>query len=353
MSNQPEWDYDVFISYSSNDKEWVRGELLKGIEKVGLRAFIDFRDFEGGAPTRTEMARGVIASRRTLVVLTPDYIKSAWGEAENIMVGTLDPANRDRRLIPVLKTSCEKPLWIGSLTHIDFTDGADLELAWHRLFAALGTWPQKLAVADINDVVRWGWDGEELLRRLIELDYLTTSGLTKVHEGDEKQWGPVFMNNPETWRLLITEPENIVGYWHIAPLFPRQYELAKAGQLLDSQITADTVRVFGGSDRYKVYFVQVCLLPQHRRPRHVQLLFKTFFEVLDTLSADGIFVSEICANAFTQVGASMCKDFNLELMCEHSEHGEMYGGPIGPVLKYSLAQKFPDLQKRYASEGLI
>lgn len=35
------FDYDVFISYSSHDKTWMRGELLKRIEEAGLHAFIN------------------------------------------------------------------------------------------------------------------------------------------------------------------------------------------------------------------------------------------------------------------------------------------------------------------------
>ena len=82
----------------------MRGELLKRIEQAGLKAFIDFRDFTPGAPSIKEMERGVVKCRKTLVVLTPDYLKSGWGEIENIMVQTLDPANRDLRLIPLLKS---------------------------------------------------------------------------------------------------------------------------------------------------------------------------------------------------------------------------------------------------------
>ena len=44
-----EYEFDVFISYSSHDKAWVRGELLKQIEQVELKAFIGFRDFTRGA----------------------------------------------------------------------------------------------------------------------------------------------------------------------------------------------------------------------------------------------------------------------------------------------------------------
>jgi len=137
MPNQLKYDYDVFISYSSHDKNWVRHDLLRRIEQAGLRAFVDYRDFTRGAASIKECERGVVQCRKTLLVLTPDYLASEWCEIENIMVQTLSPANRDLRLIPLLKTPCEKPLRIGALTHIDFTEDADQELAWHQLFAAL------------------------------------------------------------------------------------------------------------------------------------------------------------------------------------------------------------------------
>jgi len=37
---QTEYEFDVFISYSSHDKAWVGGELLTRIEQIGLRSFI-------------------------------------------------------------------------------------------------------------------------------------------------------------------------------------------------------------------------------------------------------------------------------------------------------------------------
>ena len=89
------FEFDVFISYSSKDKQWVRGELLNRIEKAGLKAFIDFRDFARGAPSIKECERGVVQCRKTLIVLTPDYIESEWCELEAIMTQTLGPANRD------------------------------------------------------------------------------------------------------------------------------------------------------------------------------------------------------------------------------------------------------------------
>jgi hypothetical protein len=137
-----EFEYDVFISYSSRDKDWVRGDLLKRIENAGLKAFIDFRDFTPGAPSINECERGVLKSRKTLLVLTPNYIPSEWAEIESIMVQTLGPANRDLRMIPLLKTDCERPLRIAALTYLDFRNGGDFDLSWHQLLTALGAPPE-------------------------------------------------------------------------------------------------------------------------------------------------------------------------------------------------------------------
>ena len=71
---EQQFPYDVFISYSSKDKTWVRGELLKRIEQAGLKAFIDFRDFTRGAWSINEMTRAVTICRKTLLILTPNYL---------------------------------------------------------------------------------------------------------------------------------------------------------------------------------------------------------------------------------------------------------------------------------------
>jgi len=113
--------YDVFISYSHRNKEWVRGWLVPQLKSAGLTVCIDYESFEPGAPSITEMERAVLQSRKTALVLTPEYLQSGWAEFENILVQTLDPAAHQRRLIPVLLMSCELPLRIEILTHVDFT----------------------------------------------------------------------------------------------------------------------------------------------------------------------------------------------------------------------------------------
>ncbi|MBV9790097.1 MAG: tetratricopeptide repeat protein, partial [Chloroflexi bacterium] len=142
--------YDVFISYSSQDDVWVRGDLLARLEAEGFRVCIDFRDFAVGAAGVAEMERAVLNSRHTLLVLTPSYLQSEWTTFETYLLQTLDPANQQRRLIPLLKERCEIPLRLRAFTHVDFTDPHQQEFAWDRLIQALGT-PSNVSPLDKLD----------------------------------------------------------------------------------------------------------------------------------------------------------------------------------------------------------
>lgn len=73
-----------------------------------------------------------------MLVLTPDYVASAWTEFETLLLQTLDPAARQRRIVPLLKRRVELPLRINYLTYVDFSDPQDEALAWTRLLNALG-----------------------------------------------------------------------------------------------------------------------------------------------------------------------------------------------------------------------
>ena len=57
------------------------------------------------------------------------------------MLQTLDPANRELRLIPLLKDKCDLPLEIGYLTYVNFADPDDPTWPWTQLLTALGAAP--------------------------------------------------------------------------------------------------------------------------------------------------------------------------------------------------------------------
>ncbi|HEY5730098.1 MAG TPA: toll/interleukin-1 receptor domain-containing protein [Anaerolineales bacterium] len=107
---ETKFKYDVFISYSSANKDWVRKTFVPALEKAGLKVCDYHRDFDVGAPIVKEMERVVLESRKTVLVLSPAYLKSDWTEFENLMLQTLDAANQQRHLLPVVIEKCELPL---------------------------------------------------------------------------------------------------------------------------------------------------------------------------------------------------------------------------------------------------
>lgn len=170
-----QFSYDVFISYSTQDREWVRGELLPRLEASGLKACIDYRDFGVGAPIATEIERALLTSRKTLLVLSPTYLGSDWTAFENVMLQTLDPINRTRRLIPLRKAKCDLPLRIAYLIYVDFAEPDDVQFAWERLLNALGTpdthtasTPPPVAPSQTASTTASALDVNELRQKLIE-----------------------------------------------------------------------------------------------------------------------------------------------------------------------------------------
>ncbi|WP_299492603.1 TIR domain-containing protein [Acaryochloris sp. IP29b_bin.137] len=127
------YDYDVFISYI-----WVRGELLTRLQKAGLKVWIDVDNVELGKPAIQDLEDALAKSQRTLLVLTPDYLKSKWTTYERYILQSIDPVNDRGRLIPILKEPCALPTSIGFLNYADFTVSDELDIAWRQLFRAFG-----------------------------------------------------------------------------------------------------------------------------------------------------------------------------------------------------------------------
>jgi hypothetical protein len=127
--------YDVFISYSHNNSDWVRNTLLPKLESHGFSVIIDYRDFKSGSFSVDEMQRAVEDSKHTLLVLTTDYVKSDWTKFENVMAQTSDPGATQRKIIPVLREDCNIPLRLRIISYRDLRQESDQ--AWQLLIQDL------------------------------------------------------------------------------------------------------------------------------------------------------------------------------------------------------------------------
>jgi hypothetical protein len=103
---------------------------------------IDYRDFIIGMPRLENIERAVEHSRRTIVILTPDWLANDWNALESLLLSAADPAARQRKLLPVLLKPCpELPPRLAALEKVDLTTERYVARQLQRL------------VRDIEDIV--------------------------------------------------------------------------------------------------------------------------------------------------------------------------------------------------------
>lgn len=140
--------YDVYLSYSTRDRDWVEGYLVPHLQAAGLRLWIFSQDLRAGDNWLLEIEKATAQSRNMLIVLSPHSVASEWAEQESRLFLSLDPKGDQRRLIPLLLKRTDIPLYLRTRTWLDFTQEEYWEPAMKQLLLALGAQQQ----ADLSEI---------------------------------------------------------------------------------------------------------------------------------------------------------------------------------------------------------
>ncbi|XP_078068202.1 toll-like receptor 13 [Mustelus asterias] len=79
------YTYDAFVSYNSNDEKWIFDELVPNLEEniqPPLKLCLHHRDFELGVDIFDNIQSAISNSRKTLCVISNDYLRSEWCRLE-------------------------------------------------------------------------------------------------------------------------------------------------------------------------------------------------------------------------------------------------------------------------------
>ena len=112
---------DFFISYTSTDRSWAEwiGYVL---EEDGFTVVVQAWDFRPGSDFVLEMQRAATEADRTIMVLSPDYLKSQFTSPEWAVAFAEDSQGLLRKLVPVMVRRCSPPGLLSSLVHIVLAD---------------------------------------------------------------------------------------------------------------------------------------------------------------------------------------------------------------------------------------
>lgn len=81
-TSDEEIKYDVFVTFSSKDRQWVTSNLTPLLERNRLKYCIHSRDFELGRALVDNMAESVYSSRKVLAVMSKNYMDSKFCRGE-------------------------------------------------------------------------------------------------------------------------------------------------------------------------------------------------------------------------------------------------------------------------------
>ncbi|MDJ0842378.1 MAG: SUMF1/EgtB/PvdO family nonheme iron enzyme [Acidobacteriota bacterium] len=143
-----DYQFDIFISYSEQDGNWVRNWLLPRLEQAGCLVCIDIRDFKIGKPEIVNREYAVAHSAFTILVLSPSWLKSEASAFEALLLQHKDPMALQGRLLPIMLTECRLPDRLKILTGADFREPGGREGELSRLLGQIGKDGAKAVVSE-------------------------------------------------------------------------------------------------------------------------------------------------------------------------------------------------------------
>ena len=113
---------DAFLSHSTHDEEFA-SELVCALEIRNKMIWFAPHRIHLGDVIHIKVEQGLAVSRHLIILLSRRYLDSEWCRMEWACCQFNDPANRKRKIIPVLLEPCDLPMRLHSLKNCDLSEG--------------------------------------------------------------------------------------------------------------------------------------------------------------------------------------------------------------------------------------
>ncbi|GAB6024242.1 hypothetical protein CHUAL_008937 [Chamberlinius hualienensis] len=140
--------FDVFISYSNEDSEFVATEIVPKLEDITnpYHVCVHERNFLGGGSIEDTIIEAIKKSTRIIVILTENYMKSDWCMYEFVIAHSVMIEDQCPRVVLIIKDELPADInpnlqiYLTTNTYIKWTDPK----FWQRMHFALH--PNKLPI---------------------------------------------------------------------------------------------------------------------------------------------------------------------------------------------------------------
>ena len=165
------YDYDAFVAYHRDDSNWVRNELNKNLGSpendieenfpTKFKFCIHERDFVPGNTIEDSIVRAIERSRKTILVLSGNFLASGWCEFELQMACMESVRKRTNLIIAVMleplsarNMSRSFQLLIRRNTYIEWSENPrEKERFWEKMSTALKPSSEDIFECDCGNVI--------------------------------------------------------------------------------------------------------------------------------------------------------------------------------------------------------
>lgn len=113
---------DFFISYTQKNKNWAEWIAWNLEEKGNYKTILQAWDFNPAKNFVTEMDEAAKSARRTIAILSPDYLNSGFAKSEWAVAFAQDPTGEKGILLPILVEECDIQGVLGQIVYIDLVN---------------------------------------------------------------------------------------------------------------------------------------------------------------------------------------------------------------------------------------
>jgi small GTP-binding protein len=116
---EDDFNYDVFLSHSSKDKDTVRA-VAERLRADGLRVWLDDWELKPGDNIPSKIEEGLEHSHILILCMSANAFGSDWATLESQAFRFRDPLNKDRRFIPLRLDETEPKGSLAQFLYIDW-----------------------------------------------------------------------------------------------------------------------------------------------------------------------------------------------------------------------------------------
>jgi len=362
--------HDIFISYSSQDQK-IADAVVNIMENQKIKCWIAYRDAEAGSEYAVSIIRAIKNCKACILILshesnTSKHVLNEINSCVNHGISILPFRIADVMLHEAIEYYLGKTHWLDAITpplevHINkladrvktFVDKEHFEnislSANQKIEKANNPKANKFStrMAKYEELISLGYNAEKIAIQLVENDYINFNGIDEENEGDAQQWAKFVQNSNETFQYLLNGENEIVGDWSILALNKEMFEEAKAGRLLEKNITYEKSEMIAFPDIYYGYVLAISVLPDYRNMQNYMQIINSFYSQLEAYAENGIFFKEWCMNVFSAEIENLIKKLGFIYLCDNMTFGKIYHQVFIPLPKNAIIDKFPKLKQLY------